>query len=658
MSIGEYGLNLRYLSSIRRAFHRARAFALCVGIFSFFLYYSTLSPSWGFVDGGELSAAASTLGISHPTGYPTTVILGYVAVLVSPARDVVTLNVLAALFTALSVSLLFLLSLEFLRRAQGLESQEELPTSSLGIAAIAALLTGSGLVWWSQGTGFEVYAFHLAATLFTARLFLRFVEDEKKEESKDERKEKKEGFIRSGNAFALMLGICFTTHLTIVFWLPAFALYYFGAFGFSGRSFRRLARLLPAFAVGLLPYLFLPIRALTDPVLNWGDPDSPGRFYDHVTGAIFRDVMFSGGDAFSRQISWFFRALVEDFLWVGPALALVGLVTLFRRHRLAAVWSVALFAVTVLWSSGYAILDVEPYFLPAFVAVGLWCAVGLDLLRSKVGKGEAIAAGVILVCVGIVLHYEDADRTGNRYSEDMTMNVLTMLPDSAVILSSDWDFWLSGSLYAQHVEQVRPDVDVVYITLLQYKWYRDELERRRPELMRGLEQTSREYEQVLETFLEEGGNESPLNTFLVRIANGIVDNAIPRRPVFVSGGTDPQIGTAYDRAPNYLALRLVPDGSYLPQEFPRYRFNPVTIRVDPYVAMVHELYARSYIARGIYEEQFGNLEMADRYYRAAFGYDPDYLTEDVPDFPLNGEDQIGATERFFDEARAMIGRKK
>lgn len=643
-------MNLRYLSYIRQVFHKARTLSICVGVFSFFLYYVTMSSSWGFVDGGELSAVASRLGVAHPTGYPTTILLGRLAVFLSPAREVATLNVLAGLLTALSVSLLFLLSLELLRRAQGVTPDEELSTSTLGVAAIAALLTGTGVVWWGQGTGFEVYALHLVASLLAARLFLRYVESEKNEVG--------EGFTRSGNLFALVLGLCFTTHLTVIFWLPAIALYYFGTVGFSGRSFARLRYLLPGFAVGLLPYLYLPICAATNPVLNWGDPDSLGRFYDHVTGAMFRDVMFAGSDVFLRQVSWFFTSLTGDFAWGGLLFALIGLVTLFRRHRLVAAWSFLVFLVAVLWAGNYGILDVEAYFLPAIAMVGLWCAVGLDAVRRKVGIAETFVAGVILVGVNLRMNYQDADRAGDRYSEDLTMNMLTTLPDSTLLLSNDWDFWLSGSLYAQHVDGVRPDVDVIYLALFQYEWYRKQLMRRKPELMRGLEKTSREYAAALENFLKDKTNEAELHRLFVQTVDGIINNAIPVRPVCVTGDVDAGFGSAYDRAPNYLALRLVPDGSYLPQEFPNYRFHPVTIRVDPYIAMVHEMYARSLISRGFYEEQFGHLDKAARYYRSAFAFDPGYLTEDIPDFPLNGEDQIEATERFFNEMRDVVGKRK
>lgn len=636
----------RLRSRILSFLFRAEVVSIIIGVATFLLYLSTVSPSWGFVDGGELSAVASRLGVCHPTGYPTTILLGHLAVLLSPLRDVVTLNVFAALCTALSVSVLFYLSLDVILRVNRSEPGDSYPYSSIGVAAVASLLTGTGVVWWSQATRFEVYALHLLVTLVAARLFLRYVASEAAGDRK--------GFTRQGTRFAVALGLAFTTHLTAVFWLPAIAVYYFGTVGINRAAFARLRYLLPGFVLGLAPYLYLPIAAATDPVLNWGDPDSPSRFAAHVSGAIFSDKMFGGWDAFTQQIGWFFSALPADFMWGGVLFSIAGIVTLFRSHRPVAVWTLLVFGVTVILSGNYTILDVEPYFLPAIAIAGVWCAVGLDEVRRRVGAAEAISIGLILMLVNVRLNYDDVNRSGDRYSEEMTLNVLNSLPKDAVILSDDWDFWVSGSLYAQHAEGVRTDVDVIYFTLLQFDWYRRDLMRREPELMAGLERIDEAYAAEMESFTSGEREEAALGRYLWMTVNGIVENAIRNRPVFVTGGIPPGIGAAYERVPNYLALRLVEPGRYVEQEFPNYRFNPSVVRVDPYIAMIHELYGRSYIARGIYEEQHGHINVARRYYRAAFAFDPNYLTSDVPDFPLNGEEQIGATDSYFEEMRGRI----
>ena len=50
------------------------------------LYLPTLARHVGFIDRGELAAVAATLGIAHPTGYPTFTLLGRVVAWLAPVR--------------------------------------------------------------------------------------------------------------------------------------------------------------------------------------------------------------------------------------------------------------------------------------------------------------------------------------------------------------------------------------------------------------------------------------------------------------------------------------------------------------------------------------------------------------------------------------------
>ena len=58
------------------------------------VYWATMNRTIGFIDRGELAAAAVTFGIPHPTGYPTLMMLAGLVVKLSPLRPVLTLNAL------------------------------------------------------------------------------------------------------------------------------------------------------------------------------------------------------------------------------------------------------------------------------------------------------------------------------------------------------------------------------------------------------------------------------------------------------------------------------------------------------------------------------------------------------------------------------------
>jgi hypothetical protein len=134
----------------------------------------------------------------------------------------------------------------------------------------------------------------------------------------------------------------------------------------------------------------------------------------------------------------------------------------------------------------------------------------------------------------------------------------------------------------------------------------------------------------------------------------MIDSNISKRPVHVTGEVDPQYSERFVRTPWHLTLRLMQDTAYLPQEFPHYQFRFWEKHVDPYAAKIYELYARAIWARAIYEGQHGHEDLARRYADYIFTFDPHYTRENIPDFPLNGEEQITGMMGLFDELRAKM----
>src|SRR3712207_1643787 len=77
----------------------------------FALYLLTLAPSTAMWDTSEYIAAAYTLGLPHPPGNPLFVLIGRVfAVLPMPGNVAVRINVLAALSSAVSAGMWFLIT--------------------------------------------------------------------------------------------------------------------------------------------------------------------------------------------------------------------------------------------------------------------------------------------------------------------------------------------------------------------------------------------------------------------------------------------------------------------------------------------------------------------------------------------------------------------
>ena len=77
-------------------------YAVVVAVVAFGVYLKTLAPTVSFFDSGELIAAAYTLGVAHPPGYPLYVLVGWLFAQLPLGSVAYRLNVMSACFAALA----------------------------------------------------------------------------------------------------------------------------------------------------------------------------------------------------------------------------------------------------------------------------------------------------------------------------------------------------------------------------------------------------------------------------------------------------------------------------------------------------------------------------------------------------------------------------
>src|SRR5262249_12103481 len=186
------------------------------------VYCLTANPSVTFTDSGELAAVATTLGIAHPTGYPLFTLLGHLwTKLPLPLSPVRKLNLFAALCTALSVFLFYRIMLELLERVSSGDAAafvQRRQRHSL-IAAATALSYAFARTVWEQATATEVYSLHLLTLQASILLFLRAEH------------------VRQWAAWAFVLGLSFSNHLTTILIAPATIYLFFKRLGFRRQAF-------------------------------------------------------------------------------------------------------------------------------------------------------------------------------------------------------------------------------------------------------------------------------------------------------------------------------------------------------------------------------------------------------------------------------------
>lgn len=412
-------------------------------------------------DSGELVAAAHTLGIPHPSGYPLYVLLGKLWTVLLPVGSVAfRMSLFSALFAALAVGLVFLAA-----RALGV---------GRSAALAASVVFAASPSFWGEANVQRVYAlnafFVALATLMAIRWWNALAIERSDSESGSHRSF--HGRDRLFVAIALVCGIGAANHTFLAVWGASF--FCFAAL-IVDRSLMRRGRTLMAAAaaalLGLSLYGFLLVRSRQDPRLDWNDPETLGALWAVVTRKDFWPRRWWSGWADLAPIARdFFASFAIELTIVGAASAVVGAVVAVRR-RLAPVGLLALvalanLAVMAAHGSRSDLFLWHRYYIPAYLSAALVGAVGLDAaLRALAARSARLAAAAgALVVVGalalVPLRFRDFDRSRYRIADEYSRTLLASLPPGAHLAASD-DNILFVLIYLQLVEGVRPDVDLI-----------------------------------------------------------------------------------------------------------------------------------------------------------------------------------------------------
>ncbi|NJN65580.1 MAG: DUF2723 domain-containing protein [Chloroflexaceae bacterium] len=439
-------------------------------------YACTLAPGLTWAnhgsDGGDLVTAAAVLGVAHPTGYPTYVLLSRLFQSL-PAGDLAyrtnLFSAFCAVFTALWVFVI----------VRGLLPGRDWTTTTA--ASIAALGFGFSPLTWSQAVITEVYSLN---AWFTAVILL-FLLWEGWQPSPSGASPW--GGRWPARCMALVVGLSLGNHLTIA--LPAAVWVGWGVFhARPGQRWRDLGQRLVWVGLGSLVYLALPLCAAAHPPVNWGRADTWEGFWWVVSAQPYRELAFGLPPMFlaSRVQAWA-TLLVQQFGWAGVAVGCTGLLYADRvlppegRSVRGWVWLTAAMAVLFsLFAMTYNTADSYAYLIPVSLIFAIWVGLGCAWLLKLAARWNLWGA-LLLAAVAFVLVAWKARATtplvdASRDSRAATYaaRVLTLAPTGAIVFtSSDRDTF--SLWYAHYALGHRPDLSLVAGPLLKFAWYRENL---------------------------------------------------------------------------------------------------------------------------------------------------------------------------------------
>jgi len=436
------------------------ATALVAAAVALGVYFVTLGPTITGEDSGELVTAAYHLGIAHPPGYPIWCLLGKLFTYIPHGTVAWRVNFMSAFFGAATVFLMALLVIKLTRNRLA------------GVAAALALAFSGE--FWEQSVVTEVYslnAFFVAACVFLLVLWYQ----------------RRNDFILV--VFAAVYGLSLCNHNTMHFLGPLFAAFVLAV---DRAPFQRwkiyLGLSVLALGVAGFVHLYLPVRSLADPPVDWGNPQSWENFWEHVLRKqyTFEDTPRTPA-RLAGQLLTFFRLYSREFTFWLAWLPLVGLYPLWKRDKY--IFGLVMLLLLQI-SMGFVILlnfDLDKqslwlnnvFWIPAYMMAAILMGVGVDWLQSQVrtcaeskskeekkrayGPAASWAAGIALAAAMIVsplaTFYNRNDKSDYYYTYDFAHNVFQTLESDAVYFPTA-DHATFPALYFQAVEGMRPDVTI------------------------------------------------------------------------------------------------------------------------------------------------------------------------------------------------------
>ncbi|MGE3387036.1 MAG: DUF2723 domain-containing protein [Bdellovibrionales bacterium] len=440
------------------------------GIMGSVIFLMTMCRTVPGGDSGELISVAYNLGVAHPPGYPLYTLLAHVATYLPVGSIAWRVNVLSGVFALASGLMLYSLVARWLKDRW------------LGVLA-AGIFIFSPLAW-RYAVMAEVFSLNNLFVVALLYISLRFCEEPSG----------KWAFVWSG-----VLGLACSHHHTIIFLaLPLFAvlLWRHSKLLLEPKVFLLC---IGVFALGFLPYLYIPWAGQKNLMISWGHTGTWDGFWTHFLRREYGTFQLATGsrdfmNTFSN-LKYYSQDMWLQFLWVGVPLALYGVWYYWRQEKQNAYARLLLFAwlfyVLVFHAlanmdlSNRLFYDVQSRFwlLPNII-LAIFMVAGLKLLLRRAPAYEKkMKVVLVMLALGlqIGIHYEREDHSRNTVFYDLGKSFLDGLPPNALAFMRG-DVYVNSVRYMQSVEKYRPDVMSIPFDLLWWPWARGMIETNFPNI--------------------------------------------------------------------------------------------------------------------------------------------------------------------------------
>lgn len=407
----------------------------------FVLYLKTILPSVDFWDTGEFQTIGYTFDISHPTGYPSYIILLKFFTNIFPFGNIA----FRANFLSLILSIL---GLVFLSKTI------KLITKNQTISLLAPIVLGTTRTLWLISIKADPHIFHFF--LFSLFIYISILII-------------KEGKNNLLTILGLVVGVSLGNHLLSLFWIPSFIFIIF-----SSKTSKKERLLSTSFLfLSLLLYAIIPIiyKIKGAYTIDY-DLTSFNNLKKYILGLDFspqKSLVLS-----HQSLLNLIKALIiikEELTKVTFYISIIGIPAFLLKEKIS--YSVlVMFVLNIFFSANYSNAAIERYFITNNTILILIYSFTLNLFIQKLNKTKVnrvintlLELSIIVIFILIPIYkniyknYNLVNQSQNNRAEIWARSVFENVEENAVIFS--WWSYSTPLWYLKRIEKLRPDIMII-----------------------------------------------------------------------------------------------------------------------------------------------------------------------------------------------------
>ncbi len=433
--------------------YRVIIFPLAVFFIPLLLYVKTLAPTYIPIDAAEFTLCVHYWGVCHPPGFPLYILVGKIFTSIFPFGSLIyKVNFISALFGGGTILLVYLSMIKLGVRRE--------------TAFLLSIFFAVSSIFWEFSLSADVFSF--SAFLIALSLFLVFAK-------------------RKHLAF-LALGLSSSHFYLSAVMAPVFVWYLWHEKEenrYSLKDFKVIGQnfIIPVilFFLGFFPQVVMYLRMQNNPVIDWGHAHGFVEFVYFVQRREFGSIFLIANPVltftlikFFKHIGTYFLSLLVDFGVILPILTLVSLGFWKFLKEQSVTFLVICFGIMT-FIQLFLLSTIEPggadnpfqlnkFYLTTFVIFVILAGMSFDFLVKRF-FGEDLTLIVLvmslLILIFTLVNYKTHDYSKNRFTENLVLDGLSMLPKGSLVITVDHPFYFGG-LYEQKINSKFSDLTLLY----------------------------------------------------------------------------------------------------------------------------------------------------------------------------------------------------